>query len=450
MRFFSSIGMNLIDLALKEAESMGFEDIRNERGSLSFEGDFWDGVRYCLNSRVSVRLMLQLLESDEDLDVNSLKEWVKSYPFENFFGPDKTIAVTNTIVKSKYITNSMLCSQVVKDGICDRQRDVFGNRSSVDKDNPDYTVHVFMTQGRALLYLDFSGQSLSKRHYRVVSTPVYLQEHTSYAVFNRSSVKDKEVPIVDPFVGSGTILIEAALFYSDTAPGLIDPERFAFLKYKDFDRETYDKMLVEAEERRKEGFARLREKYDGKPFLFGFDCDQEMLDAATQNAEKAGVSEFIQFRKKRVQDLTQEDLPADDFLLVTDPPYSIREEVEDIKALYVDLNSFLQTKCKGRNVSILTPVGENLSLINLKPWKTNTIMNGQIKCALNGYYVLTDEQKAEAEEKKRLEFERRMNGPLSEGAESVYNRLLKNRKALSKFLDGNGITCYRLYDGDIR
>ncbi len=450
MRFFSSIGLNLIELAVKEAESLGLHDIRNERGSLSFEGDFWDAVRYCLYSRISARLMLQLAKTDEDLDADSLKEWIKQYPFENFFGPDKTIAVTNTIIKSRHITNNMLCSQVVKDGICDRQREKFGIRSSVDRDDPDFTIHVFLTQDHAALYLDFSGQSLSKRHYRVVNTPVYLQEHTAYAVFNRSCIKDEMKMIVDPFVGSGTILIEAALFYTRTAPGLIDPERFAFLRYREFDRIEYDELLEKAQAEKDEGVAEMRKAFGGKPFLFGFDCDQDMLDAATANAEKAGMLEFIRFERKRIQDLDQDSLPEGDFLVITDPPYSIREEIDDIKGLYIDLNKFITEQCKGRNVSILTPASENLSYINLRPWKTNAIMNGQIKCALNGYYVLTDERKREIEEKKREDFERRMNEPLNEGATSFYNRLMKNRKVLSGFLEKNGITCYRLYDADMR
>ena len=449
MIFFSSVGLNLADLAIREAKKLNLKNIKNEGGGISFEGDFIDAMRYCIYSRISVRLMLRLNKTDEELDSTSLKEWISKYQFENYFTPDSTFCVTSSLINTSYIKNSMLCSQVVKDGICDRQRKIFNNRSNIDKDNPDFTIHIFLSNKSTILYLDFSGQSLNKRHYRVVNTPVYLQEHTSFAVFKRSVLENCPDYIVDPFVGSGTILIEAALYYTDTAPGLIDTQRYAFLKYKDFNKKEYDKIVNEAINERKKKIEQIKLKYGNKPFLFGFDSSKDMINAAIENAKKAGVIDFISFSNKRIQDIKLDDLPKK-FTLITDPPYSIREKIDDIKSLYIDFNSFIEKYCKGNNVSILTPLNENLSFINLKPSRVNTIMNGQIKCSLNNYYVLSDEERESIVNKKNQKLLDMISRPLSLEAQSFYNRLLKNQKKLNPFLKKNNITCYRLYDGDIR
>lgn len=440
--------MNFQDLALNEAVSLGMQSANAVMGGVEFEGGFWQGVFYCLSSRLSSRVLMKLVQKKGINNIQTLKDETLKINFEDYFSSSDTILVTSTIHFCKYLNNTMMASQVVKDGICDRQRQVFSSRSYVDKENPDFVIHIHLDRDEAIWYLDFSAQSLCKRHYRVQNTPVYLQEHTSSAVLMRSGYFKREPSVLlDPFCGSGTILIEAALALSDTAPGIINTTRYAFLKYKEFDNVRYTELVKELKDRSDEGKKRLREK---GVLLYGFDSDEKCIDAAVKNADAAGVSEFISFRKKSLDKLTAEDFPCEKSgFLVTDPPYDSRVKVENVDYIYKLLGDFILDKLSSWNVSILSARSDLLSYVNLTPERTNTIMNGSLKCTLAHYYVFSEKERLDFEKRRKEKEELLYSQPLSKTAQMIYNRLEKNKKSLSKFLCDNNITCYRLYDADM-
>lgn len=454
MKFFSSCSLNLQDLAASEALSLGLKDVKQVMGGIEFEADFWSAVYYCLSTRLSSRVMMRIYEKIGVKNVDDLHKASEEIPLEDYFNADNTFFVSSTIHSCPWLKSSMLLSQVIKDGICDRQRKIFGKRSYIDKDSPYFVIHIHIDKDKAQWYIDFSSQSLCKRHYRVKNTEVYLQEHTSSSVLLRSGfMKDGDIkPIVDPFCGSGTILIEAALMATNTAPGLISTERYAFLRFKEFERAKYDKIISELKEKSEIGKRDLKSRFS-YPFLLGFDSDSNMIDAAKQNAKAAGVSEFIDFKVKKIENLKNIDLPSQILdkpgFIITDPPYSKRVIVENVESIYKEFGDKVQEYFQGWNASVLTSDSEFLKYINLKPQRTNTMMNGSIKCTLAHYYILTSQEREKIEEAKRIKIEELLSLPLSSGAKMIYNRFEKNKKSLEKFLKENDITCYRIYDADM-
>ena len=451
MVFFSVVSQYLKDLAIKEAEQFNFENLRIVSGGIEFTtSKYADAYLYCLSSRYSVRILLKLSEDDNVKNIQDLKNVSYSFDFSRYFTADNTFSVTSSI-RSSWLNNSMLASQVVKDGICDRQREVYQKRSSIDKENPDFIVHIFIDENKAILYLDFSGPSMSKRHYRVKNTEVYLQEHTAAAVLARASYTGQRnnFSLLDPFCGSGTILIEAALIALDKAPGLIEPYRFFFTKFPFFDEDEYKGILNGLWERFEKTKENIKKIYRDKPFLFGFDIDEEALSAACENARAAGVEEFISFKKIDIRNLVLEDVPSSLSLVVTDPPYNYRVHFDNLDEVYSAFFNKSLEYFQNLDISVLFFQNEFLSYFKLKPNRSNTIMNGSIKCMLYHYHILSFEERKAIDNRKNEQNERLLNAPLTSSQMMIFNRLLKNNHSLSRFLNENDITSYRLYDNDI-
>ena len=145
----------------------------------------------------------------------------------------------------------------VKDGIVERIREKFnGERPYIEIHEPDLTVHVHIEDTTVKWYVDFSGENLSMRGYRGEQTEALLKEHLAAALIGRSewrkSVNDgNPLPFYDPFCGSGTIAVEAALMATDTAPGLLRKKPYPFESLPNFDKEAFDRVVEEAEERRR-------------------------------------------------------------------------------------------------------------------------------------------------------------------------------------------------------
>ena len=213
MRFFALASDRCAEYVKVECEKLKLSDIEQTKGGVYFKGDFKDGERFCLYSFFSTRL---LAEIDTKKRVNSqeeLYEFAKGIEWEKYIpNPDKTFLITASGADTPWCKNILSASLKIKDAICDRQKELFDRRSNIDKENPDVVFHLFLNNSNAYIYVDFSSRSLSKRHYREVSTPVYLQENIASALLGFSPFvtllsKGRITNVVDPFAGSGTILI---------------------------------------------------------------------------------------------------------------------------------------------------------------------------------------------------------------------------------------------------
>ena len=446
------------DAALNEALSLGIRNAKSIMGGIEFESDMDTAIDYCLWSHFSTRVLLRIYEKNGLKNIDDIRKESENVPFDDYFTADDTFCVTSTIHSCLHLKSTMLLSQVVKDGVCDRQRILFKKRSYIDKENPDFIVHVHVEKEKVQWYIDFSGPSLCKRHYRVRNTPIYLQEHTSYALLYRSGYlkdlnNDNKRVLIDPFCGSGTILIEAALALINFPVGLIDKDRYNFLHFKNFDNDLYNEKVDKLLDKAKKNHEEFIKTHGSKPLLFGFDSDADAIDAACLNAKKAGVDDLIYFSCIPIEKLDFKNIDCLNDIssgyIITDPPYNDRVKVENIGAIYVSFGEFLIKNCASFNVSILTGDSELLRFIPLKTDKTNTIMNSSIKCTFASYYIKSNEEREKEEQLKAERQNDLLSLPLSSGAKMVYNRLEKNKKSLRKFLKNSGITCYRLYDADM-
>ena len=450
MIFFAQCAANQNDLVAEEARLAGSEDVRPTASGVEFDGDIETGMRFCLESRVASRLLMALFIDEDTQDLDELYESTLALPWEDWVTPDKTMKISCTTQSCDWIRNSHYAALKVKDAICDRQREHSGEdmRSDIDTENPDISFHVHIYGNTVKWYVDFSGDSLYQRGYRDEQTDALLKEHLASALLLRSEWKKtlldgKPGVLMDPFCGSGTIAIEAALMASDTAPGLIRPYPYAFERLPFFDAEAWERIKAEAKGRQQKALSeRDIEIYAG-------DISGRAVKIAEAAAERAGVRDLIIFETRDFTKYKPEDSPADTGYIVTDPPYGERMREDDLDALYEALGRVLQTCFKGWRATILTGSQDKLTNIDMKPERTNTLYNGPIQCQAAHYVIYTDEEKAALVEKAKARRLERSTAELPAGAQIAYNKIMKNLSRLRPEMEKEGVSCFRIYDADI-
>ena len=450
MIFFAACAANQGDLVAEEARQVGAEEVRQTTSGVEFQGSIETGMRFCMYSRISSRLLMALYIDDDTESDEELYDATLTLPWEEWLTPEKTLKVTLTTASCPWIRNSHYASLKVKDAICDRLREKFdGERPDISTTDPDVEVHVHVHERTVKWYMDFSGEGLHRRGYRPdEETEAVLKEHLAAALLYRSGwakslTGEESAVLLDPFCGSGTVAIEAALMASDTAPGLMRERPFAFQRLPIFDEDKWNSIRSEAEEMHQ----RALDERDIR--IYASDISSKAVSIARKAAEKAGVDGLIDFKVKDFLAYTEEDKPADKGYIVTDPPYGERMRVRDIDRLYSGIGETLTRVFKGWRATILTAASDLLSNIDMKPERTNTLFNGPLQCQAAHYVIYTDEERSAIVERAKARKAERMARPLSSTETIIYSKILSNYEKYKAEAEKEGVTCYRIYDADI-
>lgn len=344
-----------------ELRELGFSSVRLNRGGIPFRGTREDGWRACLQSRIAQRIQL-LLTRFPAADEQSLYNGAQGVQWNTWLTPKHTLSVSAVCVGSN-ITHSGFVALKVKDAIVDQLRTPDGTRPSVEKDDADVRVFVYLANDKAALYLDLCGTPLHKRGYRLESAEAPLRETLASAML-RLSGWDRRMPLIDPMCGSGTIAIEAAQWAVNRPPAL-DRGRFGFERWADFTPEDEGRLKAICGE--------LRGAVLGSPpKIQAADTDEAMVAAAKTNARAAGVK--LAFRQRSVLDLQPGDTPT---VIVTNPPYGVRLQ-NDMAMTQKIAAKFGQLS--GWRVCILDEGKTYERLIRAKPTAAHPIKNGDLDC----------------------------------------------------------------------
>jgi putative N6-adenine-specific DNA methylase len=275
-------------------------------------------------------------------------------------------------VKSKIFTHSKYAALKVKDAVVDQFRARFGIRPSVNVENPDLRVHLFIYEDQCTVYLDSSGESLHRRGYRQEGHLAPLNE-VSAAGLVLLSGWDKKTPLADPMCGSGTIVIEAALLANNIAPGMYRRE-FGFMKWKDYDETLWDTVYDEA---------LSAAAYCDTP-VAGSDISDKAIKVAIGNLGRTTLGKAVSFSQSPFQELS---LPPGPGTIITNPPYDERIKVASIRELYKMIGDTCKKNCKGYTAWVLSASSEGLKAIGLRPDKKVRIYNGALECGYNQYKI---------------------------------------------------------------
>lgn len=353
-----------------ELRELGFNSVRLNRSGIPFRGTWREGWRACLQSRIAQRIQV-LMNRFPCPSQEALYEGVMAIDWTPFITPAQTISVSGVCVASN-LNHSGFIALKAKDAIVDQIRghDKNQRRPSVSKTDADVRVFVYLVNNKATIYLDLSGDGLHRRGYRKQTGDAPLRE-TLAAALLRLSGWDRSTPFLDPMCGSGTIAIEAALWASNFAPGLLR-ERFGFERWANFNEN--DAMIM------RELRGELRSKVSRQiPSIQASDIDDGVLDAARKNARNAGVR--LSFKQRSILD-TQWSTSRT--LVVTNPPYDVRLGCDS--KLRHGISSAV-SRMHGWRVCLFAGHKEYKKFISTAPKRELKIPNGSLDCQFLIYEI---------------------------------------------------------------
>lgn len=371
-KIFASCPQGLEEVLTAELQALGFDDAQAGRAGCHFSAD-WDGVqRANLFSRLATRVLVQVAHAPIHGE-DDILELARATPWERWFGPEHTLRVDTSAIKSP-LQSLQFCNLRAKDGICDRLREYEGARPSIDTVRPDARVHLFLTKDTATLYLDTSGESLFKRGWRLDKGEAPLRENLAAGLLGLAGW-DPAGALLDPFCGSGTILIEAAWIAMGIPPGIARP--LGFERLRDHDAARWAHMKEEAE-------SHIRPALDAP--LVGYDLDPAAIEFCKNNAQRAWLAEdAIRFE---VGDARTVSAPAEQGWIVTNPPYGDRMP-QDEPELWSEWASNLKRQFGGWQLDVITSDMNLPQLLRLKPQRRTPVYNGALDCRLFGFELVT-------------------------------------------------------------
>ncbi|WP_298850201.1 bifunctional 23S rRNA (guanine(2069)-N(7))-methyltransferase RlmK/23S rRNA (guanine(2445)-N(2))-methyltransferase RlmL [uncultured Aquimonas sp.] len=427
-RYFATCPKGLEYLLVDELKALGAEGVREALAGVYFEGPIGIAYRACLWSRLASRVLLPIAEfacADEE----ALYAGVQAIDWSAHLRADGTLAVDASLVQSQ-LKHARYAEQKTKDAVVDQFRQASGQRPSVDTDQPDLRINLFVKRDRATVSIDLSGDALHRRGWRLEQGAAPIKENLACAVLIRAGwpQRMRDQALFDPLCGSGTLLIEGARMAADIAPGL-ERDYYGFLGWLGFDAVLWQGLLDEARERALIGRESL------SPRFFGSDADRRVIEAARANASVAGVSAFVRFDVRVLEDISE--APAPKGLVVSNPPYDARLAADP--GLYRALGALLRGPCRDWAAGFIVADEAPGQAIGLRAEKRYALYNGAIACSLLRFAPVAEQpERAPAQPKE-----------LTAGAEMVANRLRKNLKKLSPWLKREGVSCYRAYDADL-
>ena len=351
------------EILQKELDLLGAANTQILKRAVSFEGDkaLLYRANYCC--RTALRILKPILvfpiTKQEDLYNN-----INRIAWEDYIGNESSLAV-DAVNATSVFTNSQYVALKTKDAVVDRFREKTGNRPSVDLDNPDLRINIHLYKETCTVSLDSSGSSLHKRGYRHVTGPAPLNEVLAAGLIQLSGW-DKTIPLYDPMCGSGTILIEANMFARNIPSGYFRPV-FGFEKWIDFDPELSNRIKEEEN-------AKIA---DNGVEIYGSDISSRAIATATENV---GFTRFRNQIRLEVAAFENTNPKGPAGMIICNPPYDERLQIDDIIAFYKSIGDVLKKKYTGFEAWIISSDLKALKFIGLHPSKKITVFNGPLEC----------------------------------------------------------------------
>ena len=381
-----------------EVCNLGYRPIEVTENTVVVRGGMRDVMKLNLQLRTAHRVLVPLLRAD-CRNIRDLYELVFSIDWENLLEADGYFSVSS-IVHNFTIRDTRLPSLYTKDAIADRMREKCQRRPDSGGENHGAAVFVYWERDEVIVYLDTSGEPLSKRGYRKIPGSAPMQE-TLAAACIMAMHWDCKTPFISPMCGSGTPAIEAVMMAANKAPGSLKGH-FAFQSIKDFQRiipgesaprvaprqymgaspeQIWKEIVMEAKE---------RENFDNLPKIIATDISPEAIENAHTNAIAAGVAPYIDFK---ACDFAETPIPESGAetgksrgVVFFNPEYGIRlGTVEELAPIYERIGTFLHEKCAGFTGGVITGNPELARQINLYYKTRIPFFNGPIDCRLFVY-----------------------------------------------------------------
>ncbi|HXX53281.1 MAG TPA: hypothetical protein VEI28_01780 [Thermodesulfovibrionales bacterium] len=354
----------------EELVDYGFPVLSEGVAGVATEGTFDDALRLNLRLRTGQRV-LYLIREFFARDAEALYREASQIRWEKHIAEDGYVCVTSSVT-SPSIRDSRYANVKCKDAIVDRIRETCGRRPDSGPDRDRAVVNLYWKDGICSLYLDTSGEALSRRGYRKIPMEAPMQETLASAVIMASGWNGLG-HFINPMCGSGTLAIEAALIALNRAPGLLR-DNFGFMHLKGFKKSFWNDLRDEAKRQAEKGL-----QYR----IIATDIRDEAVEAAQKNAANAGVEHLIEFSSC---DYFQTSIPEGQGIVMLNPEYGERmgrtKELEDV---YKGIGDFFKQRCKGLRGYLFTGNLDLAKHVGLRAKRRIPFFNGAMECRLLEY-----------------------------------------------------------------
>ena len=359
------------DLLEKELKSLGAKNIEKGNRMVKYEGNKELLYRSNIWLRTAISVLMPI-ETFHFKDEDDLKKKLSFIKYSTYFSVTKSFAVKGA-VNSKAFNHSQYPLLLLKDAIADHFRDSFNKRPDVDKSKPNVVFDLHIQDNECTVSLNSSGAPLFQRGYRKNVGEAPLNEIVAAGLIMRSGW-DMKSDLIDPFCGSGTIPIEAALMANDLPP-IIERKNFAFKHWKDYDVNLFEALQDEIPRKPKAGL---------KFKIIGSDTDTQMVLNSRENSRMLPVDNILKFEAK---DFKDQEAPSEKGMLICNPPYGERLELEAIEEFYGEIGTFFKHKMGGFDCWIISSSVDGLKSVGLKPAKKIRVYNGDLECDFRKYEI---------------------------------------------------------------
>lgn len=368
----------------EELIELGFSDIKLLNRAVQLKGSWKDVYFMNLHVRCAISVIVEIA-SFRIKDEQDLYKQAKKIDWTKYFTVDKTFAVKGAVF-SNLFSHTQYPAFLIKDAIVDTFRDKEGERPDVNVKKPQVLFDVYIKEQYVTLSLNTSGLPLYMRGYREEIGEAPLNEVLA-AIMIRMSKWDRKSTFVDPFCGSGTLLIEAALLAANI-PSCIERQHFAFKNFKNFDEICWEEIQSDA----RKGVQKLNID------LIGSDIDSEMIFIAKRNIRPLPIARNIQLSVKSFDEWV--DPPFKPGILICNPPYGERMG-EEINEMYEGLGSWFKQQLPGFTCWIISSNLEALKSVGLRPTKKIKLFNGDLECSFREYQMFVGSKRNQYEEEEK-------------------------------------------------
>ncbi|SUZ97990.1 uncharacterized protein METZ01_LOCUS50844 [marine metagenome] len=365
-----------------ELLSLGAKKIEIGVRNVSFYGD----LGFLYKSNLFLRSAIRILKPIKYFKINNQKDLyshVFNFNWENYISIENTFYI-ESVLNTEIFSNSLFVSQRVKDGIVDRFRKIYKKRPNIDKENPDIKINIHITKNTCTVSLDSSGKPLNQRGYRLQTNIAPINEVLAAGLIMLSEW-DCESDFLDPMCGSGTLLIEAAM-YATNFPVNIKRENFSFKNWKNYDSQLFE-IIKKSVLKKVKSFNYNLIGYDKSPSAIK-KCNQNIINSGFQNIINVCENNFFNTKKNN-----------DNLLhLLFNPPYGERLPI-DIKSFYKKIGDTLKNNYANSNAWFITSNLEGLKFVGLRPSRKIKLYNGKLESRLAKYEIYSGSKKIHKQRK---------------------------------------------------
>lgn len=381
-RIFITCSRGIDHYLEQEVAQFGFPIFFKTQAGIETEGTMKDAMDLNLRLRTGLRVLFLAAEFTAE-NPEALYRNIHAIPWEEVISQNGYFSITST-VDTPTIDNTRYASQKCKDAIVDRFLKKFNKRPDSGPERNRAVFHLHWQGEDCRIYIDTSGEPLSKRGYRKIPYKAPLQESLAAAMVKASGWHDSG-SFINPMCGSGTIAIEAALIALNR-PSAILRNNFGFMHLKGYDAEAWEELRNKAK-------AEVKKSPQNR--IIATDISHEAVDAAQKNALTAGVEHLIEFS---ICDFANTEVPEAGGVVMMNPEYGERlGKAAELEKVYGRIGDFLKQKCQGYKAYVLTGNTDLAKKIGLRSSRKMLFFNGPIECRLLEYELYGGSRKSRSE-----------------------------------------------------